>query len=84
MTRQFEYTRHARNRLRLYRISRDDVEALVQNPVQLIPQDQDRLNAWGRLRVIRTQTEWLRVTYVLEQAVTVIISVTPRRKGPGD
>ena len=84
MARQFEYTRHARNRLRLYRISRDEVEALVQNPVQLIPQDQHRLNAWGRLRVMRTQTEWVRVTYVVEQAVTVIISVTPRRTGPGD
>lgn len=71
------YTRHARREMRLYGITPGEVEATLSAPDAETPTEKGRTNAWrGRAG------DWVRVTYTQESGDTVIITATPRRKGP--
>ncbi len=51
--------RHARNRMRLHRITEAEVELAIQKPEYLEPSTEDRFNAW-----IKTTDKFLRVKKV--------------------
>jgi hypothetical protein len=72
------YERHARRRMRLYRVAEQEVAQVLASPDALTPAGQGRTNAWKR-----RGDDWLRVTFLAEGEDTVIITVTPRRRGPG-
>ena len=67
------YTRHARNRMRLYRITRNEVELALEDPDFLELDADNHLNA---TKVIASRI--IRVTYVEEESQTVIITVMPK------
>ena len=69
------FTRHARNRMRQYRITRVEVESVLEAPDLVEPDEDDRLNA---TKVLPDKV--IRVTYVEEATRIVVITVTPRRR----
>ena len=69
------FTRHARNRMRKYRITRCDVESVLEDPDLTEPDDDNHLNSTKAL-----PNKIVRVTYVEETGQIVIITVTPRRR----
>jgi len=71
-----KYTRHARNRMRLHRITETEVESTIQKPEQLEPSVEGRLNAW-----VETSGKFLRVTYKEEDDNFLVISAVKKRKG---
>lgn len=71
-----KYTRHARNRMRLHRITETEVESTIQKPEQLEPSAEGRLNAW-----VETSGKFLRVTYKEEDDNFLVISAVKKRKG---
>ena len=72
------FTRHARNRMRQYKIARDEVELVLEAPDLTEPDEDNHLNSSKMIgnRVIR-------VTHVEEASRIVIITVTPRRRLSG-
>ena len=82
MNEGIQYTRHARNRMRRYKVTEAQVVAILAHPLAVTPSRDQKQNAWGRLWVERTQTEWVSVSFVVEHGDTVVITVTPRRRGP--
>lgn len=72
-----QYSRHARREMRLYGVTVAEVEAALAAPDAETPTHRGRVNAWKQ-----RGGEWLRVTYIREGADIVIITATPRRKGP--
>ena len=78
------YTRHARNRLRLHRLTREYVEAVLAQPAALTPDEDGKENAWGESTPYLAQKGYraMTVTFIVEGERTVIITVTPRRRGP--
>lgn len=70
-------TRHARNRLRSWRLNESAVSDTVVTPDHVSPTRENRLNAWKRLG-----EHWLRVTYMLDGSDIVASIVTLRRRGP--
>jgi hypothetical protein len=71
-----KYVRHARNRMRLHRITETEVESAIQKPEHLELSVEGRLNAW-----IETSGKFLRVTYKEEPDNFLVISAIKRRKG---
>jgi len=71
-----KYTRHARNRMRLHRITETEVESTIQKPEQLEPSAEGRLNAW-----VETSGKFLRVAYKEEDDNFLVISAVKKRKG---
>jgi hypothetical protein len=72
------FTRHARNRMRLYRLTEADVSDALRQPHHVTPTSRGEQHAWKHV-----PTGWLRVTYVEEhQTLVVVITVTVRRRGP--
>lgn len=74
---QLYFVRHARNRLRYWKLTRSDVEHALSEPDRVTPSKSGRFNAWKR-----TEYGWLRITYIDEVDRRVIITVTVRDKGP--
>lgn len=72
-------TRHARNRMRLYEIGEEAVGEALRKPDDIIMGEFGRRHAWKR----GVGNVWLRVTFVDEGARRVVITVTPKRHGPG-
>ncbi|MCL5958400.1 MAG: DUF4258 domain-containing protein [Chloroflexi bacterium] len=70
-------SRHARNRMRRDGMTEVEVVAAVEHPDQVTPSGEGRMNAWKQIG-----ESWLRVTYTVEKGTTVIVTVTPRRRGP--
>jgi len=70
------YMRHARNRMRLHRITDDEVELTVQKPEHLEPSVESRFNAWRE-----TSGKFLRVTYKEEQDRFLVITAVKKKKG---
>jgi hypothetical protein len=71
------FTRHARNRLRLWKLSEADVTEVLRRPDRTTPTSHPgRTNAWKRVG-----DRWLRVTFTVEGETTVVITVTPRGRG---
>ena len=71
-----KYARHARNRMRLHRITEAEVEATMQKPEHLEPSVEGRFNAWTE-----TSGKFLRVTYKEQENDFLVISVVRKRKG---
>jgi hypothetical protein len=69
--------RHARNKVRHWRIPFEDIEQAVLRPEATRPSIENRVNYWRRWR-----NAWLRVTVVEEADRIVVITVTPKEKGP--
>jgi len=70
-------TRHARNRLRFWRLTEDDIRAVLDEPSYRTPSEHGRLNAWKE-----TERGWIRVSFIDEGSRRVVITVTIRRVGP--
>jgi hypothetical protein len=69
--------RHARNKIRRWRIPLEDIEQSIMHPDATRPSIGDRVNYWRRLR-----NAWLRVTTVEEPGRIVVVTVTPKKRGP--
>ena len=78
------FTRHARNRMRRYAVTAEDVETVLLQPLLLMSTEKGRTNAWcSPTEALREGGyAWLRVTFIEEAGRTVVITVTPRRRGP--
>lgn len=72
------YTRHARNRMRWYRITEPAVERCVGSPEWVEQSVAGRVNAWRE-----ANDKFLRVTYREEVAAIVIIPAVLKRRPPG-
>ena len=68
------YTRHARNRMRLYGVEREAVEAALTQPALRQPSERGKEHAWKTVGAGIV----LRVTFVEEAARYVVITVTPK------
>ncbi len=64
--------------MRLYDIAEAEVFLALSEP-ERTSATRGRINAWRH-----RPTGWLRVTYIDEGGRRVIITVTPRRRGPAD
>lgn len=71
------FTRHARNRMRLYRLTEAEVSDALRQPDHATPTSHGEQHAWKQ-----TPRGWLRVTSTQEGQVTLVITVTIRRRGP--
>ena len=67
----------ARNRMRLWRVTREEVEQVLADPDLRTPSIRDRWNAWKLV-----DGRWLRVTHVTEGPDTVVVTVTAMQHGP--
>jgi len=63
--------------MRRDRIPEADAIRAIEDPDHVESEIRDRVNAWKR-----TGAGWLKVTYVVENETTVIITVTLKGKGP--
>ena len=72
------YTRHARNRMRLYEIVPDEVIEALAYPSLIQPGEHGRQHAWKTMQTGKT----LRITFVEESGRYVVITVTPKRFMP--
>jgi hypothetical protein len=70
-----KYTRHARNRMRLHRITEVEIELSIKKPEHLEPSVEGRSNVW-----IETSGKFLRVTYKEKEDRFLIISAVKKRK----
>ncbi|HMI82384.1 MAG TPA: hypothetical protein VK480_11395 [Solirubrobacterales bacterium] len=70
-----EFTKHAKNRLRLYKLSCADAEFIVANPLQ---KERGQDGKWQYLGQI--EGKWIRVI-VPDDDLNLIVSVHPRRHG---
>ena len=68
-------SRHARNRMRRHKISEELVGSVIDNPDSQTPTIKGRTNAAKAI-----EGRIIRVTYVREEAQTVVITVSPRRR----
>lgn len=71
------FVRHARNRLRYWKLSHEEIEKALSEPDKITPSRSGRSNAWKLV-----DAGWLRVTFIDEVDRRVIITVTVRDKGP--
>jgi Domain of unknown function (DUF4258) len=71
-----KYTRHAKNRMRLYKITEAEVELAIQQPEHLAPSIEGRLNAWREILGY-----FLRVTYKEEENRYLVISAVRKKRG---
>ena len=73
-------SRHARNRVKKFRISPQEVRETIDMPDFTEPSEKGRQNAWKK-----KGNRYIRVTYLKEEAEIVVITVTlkerPARRG---
>ena len=69
-------TRHARNRLRLYRLTEHEVINAHTRPDRFTPMGHGEQHAWKQI-----PRGWLRVTFVEEHRDQVVITVTIPEEG---
>ncbi len=70
-------SRHAKNRMRMWDVSLADVLGAIDAPDVQTPSRHGRQSAWHYSR-----GRWLRVTYIDEAEIRVVVTVTVRRRGP--
>jgi hypothetical protein len=70
-----KYTRYAKNRMRLHRVSEAEVESAIQKPEYLEPSVEGRLNAW-----MKVNEKFLRVTYREERDKILVITAVKKQK----
>ena len=71
------FTRHARNRMRLYRVTQAEVTDALRQPDRVTPTSSGEQHAWKQI-----PRGWLRVTYAQEGQGSLVITVTVGRRGP--
>lgn len=71
------FSGHARNRMRLWQVTREEVERVLAGPDARTPSVHGRQNAWKQLG-----GRWLRVTHVAEGTEVVVVTVTAMQRGP--
>jgi hypothetical protein len=71
-----KYTRHARNRMRLHRITESEIESTINNPDFSKPSSEDRFNVWKKI-----DEKFLRVTYKEESNRILVITAVKKKKG---
>jgi Domain of unknown function (DUF4258) len=71
------FTRHARNRMRMYHLTEAEVSDALRQPECVTPTRYGERHAWRHI-----PRGWLRVTFVKEDQTTIVITVTVRRRGP--
>ena len=69
-------TRHARNRMRLYKIMEADVKTTLEAPGEIVSGASGSEHAWRQI----TKNQWLRVTFKIEGNRKVVITVTPKNR----
>ena len=74
---EFKYSRHAKNRMRLHKISEDEVEECLTAPELQEKSIHGRVNRWKKVR-----DRYLRVT-IKEEANKVIIVTAVMKKHMG-
>ena len=74
------FTRHARNRMRLYDIGQEEVRAALEHAEEVTAGPFGRQHAWKR----EVHGQWLRVTFRDEPARRIVITVTPKQKFAGE
>jgi hypothetical protein len=70
------YTRHARNRMRLHKISEEEIELAINKPDFIEVSSEGRFNAWMKI-----SEKYLRVTFKQEAERILIITAVKQRKG---
>ncbi len=75
LVKPIKYVRHARNRMRLHRVTEAEVESTIRNPEYHEPSVEGRFNAWRE-----SSGKFLRVTYKKEENNFLVISVVRKRK----
>lgn len=63
--------------MRSLHMTQADVVAIIENPDAETPTHKGRTNAWRKLN-----GSWIRVPYIFEDGVIVVISVHPPKRGP--
>jgi hypothetical protein len=71
------FTRHARNRMRLYHLTEAEVSDAVRQPDRVTSTCHGEPHAWKPI-----PRGWLRITCVKADQTTIVITVTVRRRGP--
>lgn len=74
---QLHFSRHARNRMPLWKVLEMGVRDALQQPEDVTPSCRGRKNAWKRRGY-----GWLGVTYVEEARGLAVVTVTPLEKKP--
>lgn len=74
-----KFTRHAKNRIRLHKITEFEIETTINKPDFVEPSSGGKLNAWKK-----TSEKYLRVTYKEEPANNLVITAVKKKKGWGD
>ena len=72
------FTRHARNRMRWYKVSGDEVAKCLEEPQWTTPGAKDTTHAW-RAR----GEQFLRVTFVEERGIIWVITAVIKERPPG-
>ncbi|HET7455143.1 MAG TPA: DUF4258 domain-containing protein [Solirubrobacterales bacterium] len=70
-----QFTKHAKNRLKLYKLTRADAEFIVANPLRKEREDDSKRRYLGQI-----EGKWIRVI-VPDDDPNLIVSVHPRRHG---
>jgi len=71
-----KYTRHAKNRMRLHRITEAEIESAIDNSDFIEPSSEGKLNAWKRV-----SEKYLRVTFKEKTGKVLIITAVKKKKG---
>lgn len=71
-----KYTRHAKNRMRLHRITEAEIESAIDNSDFIEPSSEGKLNAWKRV-----SEKYLRVTFKEKAGKVLIITAVKKKKG---
>ncbi|MDP2935389.1 MAG: hypothetical protein Q8O86_02745 [Dehalococcoidia bacterium] len=70
-------SRHGKNQMRFWGITEAEIALALADPDKVTDSIKGRKNAWKK-----GAGYWLRVTYLEEKGGFVIVTVTPRRRGP--
>jgi hypothetical protein len=71
-----KYTRHAKNRMRLHRLTEAEIESAIDNSDFIEPSSEGKLNAWKKV-----SEKYLRVTFKEEAGKVLIITAVKKKKG---
>jgi hypothetical protein len=71
------FSGHARNRMRPWRVTGEEVEQVLADPDTRTPSVRGRSNAWKLLG-----GRWLRVIHVADGPDVIVVTVTAMQRGP--
>lgn len=74
---RIKYTRHARNRMRLHKITESDIENSIKFPIITEKSSEGKINVW-----IKLSDRFLRTTYKELEDKILIITAVKKKKIP--